>query len=213
MTKQVAILTTLVAILALVTSATQGEAITYTQLIDNENPGVGFTWSITSDGLGAPDFTQEHPDLYGNDKAFILNANAGDYLRWTFNDLADGLYNVYASWQSGSGGGRGITTFETTGSGDTVYTAVDQSNDSSPSLGTINDGTKDVYFDLLAQVTVSDGDGVIVVNLPATGGAGSSYGDAVAVHLVPEPTSVVLLPTAGLFSLVWWWGRRRKRSS
>ena len=119
--------------------------------------------------------------------------STGATVTWEFLGLANGTYEVAASW-SVLGNRPADSPFSVQG-GPTI--AVNQKIAASGSP-TLNDGSKDIPFELLtATAIVTDGT-LNVVLTDTLGGNPFPIADAIAIRAVPEPSSSALLSLGGL---------------
>ena len=143
-------------------------------------------------GLGGQDVGQ--PDSWNGDRRWGNNG-ADTSATFTFDDLLNGTYNVYASWRNVEQGNVSVARYSVSDGGPT--TDLDQRPGSaSQSALLLNDGTNDIDFALIGAVSISDGNLSVTVDDSATGSAdGNSFihVDAIAVGpVIPEPSSLVL---------------------
>ena len=168
---------------------------------------------LVSDNLqaGASDASYSEPGAFGGDDTAQSNSWGGDRrwgnggaatsASWLFEGVANGVYDVYASWKND--GQANVSTAHYTGTDGFANIDLDQRVGAAAFPGVvINDGSNDINFASVGQVTVADGNFSLTVDDSVTGGAdGNSFifADAVAIApAIPEPSSVLLVTLAGL---------------
>ncbi|MEJ6717710.1 MAG: hypothetical protein QNK82_04390 [Akkermansiaceae bacterium] len=126
------------------------------------------------------------------------NDGASTSASWVFSGVdgvENAVYNVYVSWKND--GQANVSTAHYTGTDGFAAVDLDQSGGASALSGVVlNDGTRDVNFALLGQVSVADGNFTLTVDDSVTGSAANTFifSDAVAIQkAVPEPTAFALL--------------------
>lgn len=152
---------------------------------------------------------------YGDDHAF--NTSPGDLsavANYTFSGLANGSYEVFASWRLGGQNNTGLMTVSVSDSGPTVDVNqfFNPAGGGTPGNGgplsdlVLNDGTRDIDFQSIGLVTVADGELVVSTSLSAASTQSFFINDAIAINLVPEPSAALL----GVLSLGLLTARRRR---
>lgn len=152
-------------------------------------------------GYSQTGFTnQGSATAFNSTQAFNSTANNGGFATWSFTGLADGTYEIYATWdQDGQGN---LTTaapysFAPTGGTGSSTTVNQESVGTGPDADLIIDdtdasGTLSFDFEKLGAVTVKAGQ--LDVRLDAVTGGGSSdfvFADAVAIEAVTVPTGLL----------------------
>ena len=166
--------------------------LTPTALIDNGDSGFGTSGSWGS-SVGNP-----LAPYYGNDIAWS-SATSGDRATWSFSGLGNGTYQAYASWFS-LGDATSSASYSGLDGGDITV-----NQKLNPDDVFINDGTRDIFFESLGKVTVTDG----TATLSVTSNQAYLYADAVALQFaIPEPSTFLL---AGLGALGLLLARRRRK--
>ena len=155
---------------------------------------------------GAGDQDTAQPDSWNGDRRWA-NGGAATSANWSFNSLTNGIYDVYASWRNNTQANVSLAHY--TGTDGFATVDLDQRPGAAAHAGVVlNDGTRNVNFASLGQVTIADGNFTLTVDDSATGSADATtfiFADAVAIHQVPEPSSFGLLGL-GFLALV----RRRR---
>ncbi len=112
--------------------------------------------------------------------------------------VAGGVYDVFAYWPAQ--GNTGPATYTVSDGLGPVN--VDQTIATTPDAPITDPFVGDIKeFQLLGQV-VEDGDGIITITLSSDGN-NFALADAVAVNLVPEPSSLALFGLAALGLALW----------
>lgn len=158
------------AVVTLAANAAVAWTITPEAIIDNQDgSGYSETGSWGTSGSG-------HIEYYNGSVSWDgASAGDADTATWAFTDLANGIYDVYASWYSVNDASSAVVYSGLDGGDLTVDQTIN------PSEVYLNDGTNNIEFDLLGQVTVTDGTATISV----TSDVPYLYADAVAVVQVP----------------------------
>lgn len=150
------------------------------------------------------------PDSWNGDRRWG-NDGSATMATWNFGSLPNGTYDVYASWRNIEQ--NNVSTAHYTGSDGFVTIDIDQRIGAAAHPGIVlNDGANDISFASLGSVTISDGEFTISVDDSVTGSADGTtfiFADAVAIGLIPEPSSFLLACAGALALLV---RRRRARS-
>ncbi len=189
----------------LIGSVAQADVIDYYQLIDFHTD-LGGTGDGTIDGTG--DWTQAtsvHPN-YNSDNRYAYYSNNGGAAgensdataTWTFDNVADGTYDIIATWASGTWGASGDYTVSDGGTGSTVSFKNGPDHDTG---WIFDDDSEAHWFQNIGSVTVTDGDVVVTLGFSA----GQSADEALiadAVALVPEPATVGMLMLGGTVALL-----------
>jgi len=174
-----ALATAIVVALMLLTAT--GPASEAAIVIDDGEDGfsVDASWSDNNSISGA----------FRNDLRFVSDGG-GTFATWSFTGLDEGLYDVLATWRPQS---NRSTDAPFLVEGRTA--PVNQREDPAPDV-LINDGTGvDFNFQRLDRIAINADGGSITVQLSDDDSAdGNSYviADAVAVVLVPEPSTFAL---------------------
>ena len=138
------------------------------------------------------------------------NDGADTSATYSFTDLVNGEYNVYASWRNVPQGNVSLAHYTVSDGGPTVD--IDQRVGATAlSALTLNDGTNDVDFALIGSVNVTDGDLLVTVDDSVTGSAENTFifSDAIAIGpVIPEPSGMVLGILGGISLL----GLRRRKN-
>lgn len=144
-------------------------------VIDNGDFGSGYAVTgVTEQAIG---------DAYAGDQAF--NNNSGNLTQnatYTFTGLADGDYEVFASWRANGQGNVSFMQVAISDGGPTVE--FDQQNIGPAADLVINDGVQDVNFQSAGQVTVSDGEVIVTTSLGSSGAPTFFVNDAIALVTV-----------------------------
>jgi len=152
-------------------------------VIDNGDFGSGYAvTNVTEQAIG---------DAYGGDQAF--NNTGGDLTQnatYTFGGLVSGTYDVFASWRANGQVNADFMQVAVSDGGPT--TSFDQRNVGPLADLVLNDGTMDVNFERVGQVTVADGDLVVTTSLGVGGAQQFFINDAIAINLIPEPSVAIL---------------------
>ena len=134
------------------------------------------------------------PDSWNGDRRWG-NLGVDTMAVFTFTDLENGDYNVYASWRDAPQGNVSLAHYQVSDDGPTVD--LDQRIGASAQAElTLNDGSNDIDFAFIGTVNVADGDLSVVVDDTATGpgdepgGADFIHTDAIAIGPIPEMTGV-----------------------
>jgi len=137
-------------------------------VIDNGDPGYATSGVTEQEGT---------TDAYGGDQAFnSTSGNTSQNATYTFDGLSSGSYEVFASWRLGGQGNAGAMRVAVSDGGPTVD--VNQQNVGPAADLVVNDGGRDVNFERIGEVSVSDGQLVVTTSL----GAGSFFiNDAIAI--------------------------------
>lgn len=163
------------------------QPVSYRQyIIDNGDFDSGYT----SKGVKE----QPHPEKDAYDGTQAFNRIAGDLsakAMYTFRGLAPGRYKVLASWSMKGQYNADIMKVSVSDGGPTV-------NFNQRKIGpadnlVVNDGRKDINFELVGFVTVTDGKLVVTTSLGTGGDQNYFITDAIAVVQVPFSTE--LAPT------------------
>jgi hypothetical protein len=188
------------ALTALAFNSANGAVITVGDyLVSNNLSGGASDASYSEPGAFAgDDFGQANS--FGGDRRWG-NDGAATSASWAFDGLANGVYDVYASWKNDGQGNVSLAHY--TGTDGFVNIDLDQRGGAAALPGVvINDGNNDINFASVGQVTVADGNFTLTVDDSVTGsadGASFIFADAVAIRTaVPEPSSVLLVTLAGL---------------
>ena len=138
-------------------------------------------------------------DAFNSNHAYNSFGTAGDVARYEFSDLANGTYDVFATWRQNGQSNLGSANY-TVSDGGGVYTADQTLPPMADMLLPDSDAANMHFFNFEKMTQVTIDDGTIQVDLQAVG---NNYilTDAVAVRLVPEPSSIVML-LVGLAGLV-----------
>ena len=138
-------------------------------VIDNGDPGYSVSGVTEQEGI---------TDAYSGDQAFnTTSGNTGQSASYTFEGLASGNYEVFASWRQGGQGNVGAMKVAVSDGGPTVD--VVQTNIGPTADLVLNDGAIDVNFQKIGEVTVSDGQLVVTTSL----GSGNFFiNDAIAIN-------------------------------
>ena len=178
-------------------------------VIDNGDAGYSVV-GVTEQNVAPPATI-----TYGSDHAF--NSTPNDLTavaNYTFSGLTNGTYEVFASWRQGGQNNTGLMTVSVSDSGPTVDVNqfFDPAGGGTPGNGgplsdlVINDGTRDIDFQSIGLVTVADGELVVSASLSAASTQPFFINDAIAINLVPEPTTALL----GVLGLGFLTARRRR---
>ena len=147
----------------------------------------------SSDGLANANYSEPgvfgggdagQPDSWNGDRRWG-NDGAATTAVWSFSEVPDGTYDIYASWRNDPQGNVSMAHY--TGTDGFVDVDLDQSGGAValPGIG-LNDGAGDINFASLGQVTIADGDFALTVDDSVTGNAdGNSFIFADAVALGP----------------------------
>ena len=140
------------------------------------------------------------------------NDGAATSATWSYDSLANGTYDVFASWNNDAQANVGLAHYTLDG-GTTID--VDQSVGAfnTPGSVSLDDGSQLVDFAPLGQVTVTDGILTVTVDDTATGAGvlgGFIFADAIAIcEVVPSltpPTGVMVMMQNGNAEAVLSWG-------
>lgn len=158
----------------------------------------GITGSFSSSANADFATTVANQGRWGNNE-FDFSPGSTTVAAWTFSNLTPGSpWEVFVSWSKVSQGNLSSVAPYTVQGGSII--SIDQRAGAqvAPDL-TLNDGTEDVPFVSLGSTT-ADGSGDLVVTLTGTSLGGSNWviADAVAIRLIPEPSSMALLGLGGL---------------
>ena len=167
-----------------------------------DNGGAGYTQTgFTS---------QASTTAFDSDQAFNTAANNGGFATWNFTGVADGIYDIFATWDQDGQANLSTAAPYTISDGGGLVTV---NQELAPLMDIILDDTDNANLDFfsfqrLAQVAVRDG--TLTVRLDAVAGGTANdfvFADAVAIRQVqalPEPTTSVLWLIVGTigFSLV-----------
>ncbi|MFN0126971.1 MAG: PEP-CTERM sorting domain-containing protein [Verrucomicrobiales bacterium] len=138
------------------------------------------------------------PDSWNGDRRWG-NGGAATAATWNFIGLSNGVYDVYASWRNATQ--NNVSSANYTGTDGFATTILDQRVGAAALPGVVlNDGTNDVNFAFLAQVTVADGNFALSVDDSVTGSADGTtfiFADAIAIQGIPEPAVLTLLGLCG----------------
>ena len=148
-------------------------------------------------GYSQTGFTnQGSPTAFESTQAYNSAADNGAFATWSFTGLADGTYEIFATWdQDGQGNLTTVAPYSFTPVGGTgASTTTNQRAGTGPAPDLIiNDtdasGTLSFDFERLGAVTVKAGQ--LDVRLDAVAGGGGSdfvFADAVAIEAVSVPT-------------------------
>lgn len=147
-----------------------------------DNGGAGYAVSGVTEQAGIA-------DAYGSDQAF--NSTGGDLAAnatYTFDGLAAGDYEVFASWRLNGQPNADMMQVAVSDGGATK--TVDQRNTGPVADLVINDGTIDVNFEKIGDVTVGDSQLVVTVSLGMGGAQQFFINDAIAIRplILPDDT-------------------------
>ena len=165
-------------------------------LIDNsfsDDANGTFATSGSWSNTGGPDA----PDWAGDSLFDSNNASTGGFALTTFLGLANGTYEVAASWSASANRSQAIP-YTIQGS-ETVF--INQENIADDFV--LNDGVGDIPFKMLTSTAVVS-DGTLTVRMDDVANAGSDYAiaDAVAIRAIPEPGALGMLGFGFLMMMV-----------
>jgi len=143
-------------------------------VIDNGESGYSATGTWGSSTLAG---------YYWNDEIAWADASGGQTATWSFAGLDNGTYYAYASWYS-LGDATSSATYSGLNGGDVT---IDQKINPHDRL--FDDGTHDIWFGSLGEVTVADGTATINV----TSNEAYLYADAVALTDEPPEPPMILI--------------------
>jgi len=169
-----------------------------TIVMDNEEPG--FSVSAATTALVSP-----YTSGYNDDRRWFSNAGSG-WAKYDFTNVPNGVYDVYANWIGQSNTDPSTTYTLSDGGG--VVTKSQFNNNSVADLALVdplNGGSLNMEL-LQANVSITDGNFDVTVTVPTAGYF--AFVDAIALQLIPEP-STFALAAIGLLALLAW-GRRRR---
>ena len=150
----------------------------------------GDEYLLIDNASGAPAYTEPagsfgqdtgQPDSWNGDRRWDNGGGANTASQWSFTELPDGEFDVYASWRNNPQGNVTTAAPYTISDGLGVVTKNQRAGNPGDLILT-DSSARNVNFALLGTVTVADGDLTVTLNDDAsTSGSTFIFADAIAI--------------------------------